>query len=115
MTLRIGINSFGRMGRLVLRAGWNHPDLTWVHINELKGDVATAAHLLAFDSVHGRWPHAVHGEGNQLSIDDQPLSYSASRATCPGPTMGSIWCWSVRGNFACRRPWSPISRAGLRL
>lgn len=77
MTIRVGINGFGRIGRLALRAGWNHPDLTWVHINELKGDAATAAHLLTFDSVHGRWPHDVRGEGSSLAIDDQTLSYSA--------------------------------------
>ena len=53
---RVGINGFGRMGRLALRAGWDRPDLEFVHVNELDGDAATGAHLLEFDSVHGRWP-----------------------------------------------------------
>lgn len=53
--MRIGINGFGRIGRLALRAGWGNPNLEFVHINELKGGVETAAHLLEFDSVHGRW------------------------------------------------------------
>ena len=43
---RIGINGFGRMGRLALRAAWGWPELEFVHINELKGDAATGAHLL---------------------------------------------------------------------
>lgn len=76
MALRIGINGFGRMGRLALRAGWNRPGFEWVHINELKGDAATAAHLLTFDSVHGRWNQAVQAETQALIIDQQRLSYS---------------------------------------
>ena len=52
---RIGINGFGRMGRLVVRALRHHPDLQLVHINELNGEAATAAHLLEFDTVHGRY------------------------------------------------------------
>ena len=53
--IRIGINGFGRMGRLVFRAAWDCTDVAVVHINEIKGGPATAAHLLEFDSVHGRW------------------------------------------------------------
>ena len=53
---RISINGFGRIGRLALRAAWAGADFEFVHINELKGDAATSAHLLEFDSVHGRWP-----------------------------------------------------------
>jgi glyceraldehyde 3-phosphate dehydrogenase len=78
MSTRIGINGFGRIGRLALRAAWNWPELTFAHINELKGDAATAAHLLMFDSVHGRWNRDVHGEGNTLAIDDRSISYSSA-------------------------------------
>ena len=53
MTTRIGINGFGRIGRLVVRALRDHPSLQLVHINEVKGGPLTAAHLLEFDSVHG--------------------------------------------------------------
>ncbi len=49
-TTRIGINGFGRIGRLGLRAAWDWPELEFVHIDELKGDAGTAAHLLTFDS-----------------------------------------------------------------
>jgi glyceraldehyde 3-phosphate dehydrogenase len=77
MTTRIGINGFGRIGRLALRAAWNWPDLTFAHINELKGDAATSAHLLTFDSIHGRWPHEVQGEGDTLVIDGLNVGYSS--------------------------------------
>jgi glyceraldehyde 3-phosphate dehydrogenase len=43
------------MGRLAFRAGWGRPDVQFVHINEVAGGPETAAHLLTFDSVHGRW------------------------------------------------------------
>ena len=77
MSTRIGINGFGRIGRLALRAGWGWPELVFAHINELKGDAATSAHLLTFDSIHGRWPHAVHGADGILSIDEHTISHSS--------------------------------------
>ena len=55
MARRIGINGFGRMGRLVVRALAHHSDLELVHVNEINGDVDTAAHLMMFDSIHGTW------------------------------------------------------------
>ncbi len=77
MPLRIGINGFGRMGRLVLRAAWDWPELQFVHVNELKGDAATAAHLLTFDSVHGRFDRDVRAEDGALSIDGRRIGYSS--------------------------------------
>ena len=77
---RIAINGFGRMGRLALRAAWDSPDLEFAHVNELHGDAATAAHLLTFDSVHGRWEHDVHGDGDTLTIDGTPLAYTSHAA-----------------------------------
>lgn len=77
MGVRVGINGFGRIGRLALRAAWDWPEIEVAHINELKGDAATSAHLLIFDSVHGRWAHEVHGEGTALAIDNSVISYSS--------------------------------------
>ncbi len=74
---RVGINGFGRIGRLALRAAWGRPDLDFVQVNELHGDAATAAHLLTFDSVHGRWPHDVRGDDRGLEIDGHRIAYSA--------------------------------------
>jgi glyceraldehyde 3-phosphate dehydrogenase len=77
MTIRIGINGFGRMGRLALRAGWGRPGLEFVHVNEVKGGPGTAAHLLMFDSVHGRWNQEAGGEGGALRIGDSPVIFTA--------------------------------------
>jgi glyceraldehyde 3-phosphate dehydrogenase len=77
MSTRVGINGFGRIGRLALRAAWGWPDMTVTHINELKADAATSAHLLTFDSIHGRWSHDVSGEGDTLAIDDIDITYSS--------------------------------------
>ncbi len=75
--VRVAINGFGRIGRLVLRAAWGWPELTFVHVNEVKGGSAAAAHFLTFDSVHGRWQPTVEATGEQqFSIDQQPLSFS---------------------------------------
>jgi glyceraldehyde 3-phosphate dehydrogenase len=77
MSARIGINGFGRVGRLALRAAWDWPELEFVHVNETAGDAATSAHLLTFDSVHGRWSEDVHGEDETLTVQGTTLGYSA--------------------------------------
>jgi len=77
MTIRVGINGFGRMGRLGLRAAWNCEELRVAHINEIAGDAACSAHLLKFDSVHGRWGHEVSAEGERIFIEDLAITYSS--------------------------------------
>ena len=69
MSIRVGINGFGRMGRLTLRAAWDNPELQFVQINDPAGDAATLAHLLAFDSVHGRWDRGITADGEALVIE----------------------------------------------
>ncbi|QSX40414.1 ArsJ-associated glyceraldehyde-3-phosphate dehydrogenase [Shewanella cyperi] len=76
MKIKIGINGFGRMGRLALRAAWDWDDVEFVHINDPAGDAATLAHLLEFDSVHGRWGHGVATDGEQILIDGKAISTS---------------------------------------
>lgn len=76
MSIRIGINGFGRMGRLALRAAWDWPDFDIVHINEIKGGPETAAHLLEFDSVHGRWQRDIRASEQTILIDDGEVSFS---------------------------------------
>jgi glyceraldehyde 3-phosphate dehydrogenase len=78
MSIRVGINGFGRMGRLVLRAAWDWPDIEFVHINDPGGDAATLAHLLTFDSVHGRWSHEATAEGSAMLVGDRRIATSRS-------------------------------------
>lgn len=80
MTIKVGINGFGRIGRLVLRAAWDWPGLEFVQINDPAADAATHAHLLNFDSVHGRWSHEASAEGDTIIIDGRRLRLTANRA-----------------------------------
>lgn len=80
MTIRIGINGFGRIGRLALRAAFNWPEVQFVQVNDPAADAATLAHLLEFDSVHGRWPHAISHEPGAMIIDGQRIAVSANKA-----------------------------------
>ncbi|AYV12277.1 ArsJ-associated glyceraldehyde-3-phosphate dehydrogenase [Shewanella algae] len=80
MTIKVGINGFGRMGRLALRAAWDWPELEFVQINDPAGDAATLAHLLEFDSVHGRWPHPVKHEGSAIVIAGRRIATSRNQA-----------------------------------
>ena len=74
--MRIGINGFGRIGRLVFRALWGRPGIDIVHVNDCAGDAAAAAHLLHFDSVHGRWQYEVRPDSSGFLIGDQEVQYS---------------------------------------
>lgn len=80
MTIRIGINGFGRMGRLGLRAGWDKPDYQLVQVNEIATDAAGSAHLLKFDSVHGIWGPECAAEGDMMLIDGQTIRHSSNKA-----------------------------------
>jgi glyceraldehyde 3-phosphate dehydrogenase len=77
--MRIGINGFGRMGRLFARAAWDRTGLDVVHVNEPKGGPETAAHLLEFDSVHGRWAPAggVVAAADALTLGGTRVGFSA--------------------------------------
>ena len=80
MTVRVGINGFGRMGRLGLRAAWGRlPELEFVHINEVAGHAACSAHLLKYDSVHGKFGSEVSSEEDTILLDGKRISYSMAK------------------------------------
>ncbi len=101
--MKVGINGMGRIGRLALRAalgGIHRPDsdpragnrLEVVHINELKGGIAASAHLLEFDSLHGRWhePVTVESDG-VVAIGKQRIGFSEQAS--PGDiAWGDLGC-----------------------
>ncbi len=68
--VRVGINGFGRIGRLILRAGWK--ELDFVAINDL-GDAATMAHLLKYDSIHGIWDADIKAKGKYLVVNGKKI------------------------------------------
>ena len=82
MPTKIGINGFGRIGRLDLRAAFDSKELEFVHINEPHANAQAAAHLLEFDTVHGRWDHEITTDEQSITIDGQTISYSS--ADTPG-------------------------------
>ncbi|MDP6165849.1 MAG: ArsJ-associated glyceraldehyde-3-phosphate dehydrogenase [Gammaproteobacteria bacterium] len=76
MTVKVGINGMGRMGRLVLRAAWDWPEFEFIQLNDPAGDATASAHLLKFDSIHGTWGPSTSATDNQVIIDGKPLAYS---------------------------------------
>mgnify|MGYP005985967087 CR=1 FL=1 len=88
MTIKIGINGFGRMGRLIMRAAFDWPEVEFIQINDVAGDAATLAHLLNFDSIHGRWHLEAKSEASasgrvshcQMIINDKPIATSQNSA-----------------------------------
>ena len=76
MTVRIGINGFGRMGRLGVRAGWDREGISIVQVNEIATDAAGSAHLLKFDSVHGTWGEECSADGDAMIIAGQRIAHS---------------------------------------
>jgi len=102
MSIRVGINGFGRMGRLTLRAAWGDPDLQFVHINDPAGDTATLAHLLNFDSVHGRWMHAASADGDALDIDGKRIPLTRNKELAATDWSGCDVVIEASGKF--RKP-----------
>ena len=102
MTSRVGINGFGRMGRLTLRAAWGNPDIQFVQINDPAGDAATLAHLLNFDSVHGRWEHEATADGDALVIDGQRIPVTRNKDIAATDWSGCDVVVEASGKF--RKP-----------
>ena len=116
MSVRVGINGFGRIGRLALRAAWGWPELTFAQINELGGDAAVGAHLLAFDSVHGRWERDIRGEGSSLVIDDAAIGYSSSKepGSVPWADAGVEIVLEATGKFRTPAQLDAYFQAGVK-
>ena len=103
MTLRIGINGFGRIGRNIVRAGWHREGVSFVHVNDLTS-VDMLAYLLSHDSVHRPWGTPVRHEGSSLVIDGRILSTSAERdpAKIPWADLGVDVVLECTGLFTSR-------------
>jgi glyceraldehyde 3-phosphate dehydrogenase len=98
---RVGINGFGRMGRLALRAAHDWADIDIVHINEVKGGAATAAHLLEFDSVHGRWHRDIGAAGDAVLVDGRAIGFTdhAEPGDIPWGALGVDIVLEATGRF----------------
>lgn len=111
--MKVGINGMGRIGRLALRAAFGAAErqaddpragnrLEVVHLNELKGGAAATAHLLAFDTVQGKWRENIRAEGDDaILVGDKRLSFSshASPADIPWGELGVDVVLECTGKF----------------
>lgn len=79
MTIKIGINGFGRIGRLVMRASFDWPEVEFVQVNDVAGNAPTLAHLLEFDSIQGRWAHAVESTANSMTVAGKTIAVSQEK------------------------------------
>ena len=77
--MKIGINGFGRIGRLALRILWQRKDIEITHINETGGDSSAASHLLEFDSVHGRWNKNIISKKEEIIIEGKKISFTSKK------------------------------------
>src|SRR6266496_3788485 len=117
MTVRVAINGFGRIGRNVLRAiaESGRKDIEVVAINDL-GPVETNAHLLRFDSVHGRFPGTVTVDGDSISLGNGKIKVSAERdpSKLPWKELGVDIAMECVGIFTAKDKASAHLTAGAK-
>jgi glyceraldehyde 3-phosphate dehydrogenase len=105
MAVRVGINGFGRIGRLVLRAAMEQGrnDVEFVAINDL-GDVKTNAHLLKYDSVHGTFPGEVSADDSSITVNGHKVQVMAQRdpTKLPWKDLGVDMVFECTGIFSDR-------------
>lgn len=115
MAIRVAINGFGRIGRLVFRVLQDRGDFEVVAINEL-ADEASVAHLLKYDSVHGRFAGEVeHAEG-EIRVDGRSVKVTAERdpVALPWGDLGVDFCVEATGVFKSREACMKHVQAGAR-
>jgi len=113
--VRVAINGFGRIGRLVLRAGINDRKIQWVAVNDLT-DAVTLAHLFKYDSVHGKFDGTVKTEGNSLVINRKKIAVLAEKEPekLPWRVMKVDVVVESTGRFTSREDCEKHIRAGAK-
>ncbi|MFY9114923.1 MAG: type I glyceraldehyde-3-phosphate dehydrogenase [Dethiobacteria bacterium] len=113
--LKVGINGFGRIGRLSLRAGWGREDYKVVAINDLT-DTATLAHLLKYDSNYGVWDQEVSVHGDNLVIGGEEIKVFSERdpQNLPWKEQGVDVVIESTGRFRSREAAAAHLRAGAK-
>jgi glyceraldehyde 3-phosphate dehydrogenase len=103
MSIRVGINGFGRIGRNIMRASLAYPDIEIVAVNDLT-DAATLAHLLKYDSILGNLPHPVSASGDRITLDKRTFQVLAIKdpAQLPWKDLGVDVVFESTGRFTKR-------------
>ena len=114
MAIRVGINGFGRIGRNVYRAALEHPEIEIVAVNDIT-DAATLAHLLKYDSVHGRLDGVSHGD-KEIRVGDRKVRVVAERdpAKLPWKEMGVSLVVESTGLFTSKEKAAAHMQAGAK-
>ncbi len=112
--MKVGINGFGRIGRLVFRAAQD-TDIEFVGINDIT-DAKTLGHLLKYDSIHGKFPGEVSVDGNNLVVNGKAIPISAERdpANLPWKSLGADVVLECTGLFRTRETASKHIQAGAK-
>jgi glyceraldehyde 3-phosphate dehydrogenase len=115
MAIKIGINGFGRIGRCIVRAGWKNPELEFVCINDIT-DPPTLAHLLKYDSVHGRMDAKVEAAESAVVIDGKKVRITAIKnpAELPWNDLGVDIALECTGLFTERDKAANHLKAGAK-
>lgn len=115
MSVRIGINGFGRIGRLVLRAGYNDPELEFVAVNDIT-DAKTLAHLFKYDSIHGRFKGDTKGGNDSIEVDGKSVRIFAEKdpAAIPWGDLGVDVVVESTGLFKTRETVTKHIQAGAK-
>ena len=100
MAIKVGINGFGRIGRLVYRAGMKNPNFDFVAVNDIT-DAKTLAHLLKYDSVHGVLNSNIKADGNKVIVDGRSFEVFAEKdpAALPWGKLGVEMVVESTGKF----------------
>lgn len=115
MSIKVGINGFGRIGRLALRAAWDSDAFDITHVNEIAGDAKSAAHLLRFDSVHGSWDREISANqaNSQIIIDGKAINYSSTKTIEEGPWAALDLVVECTGTFKSKQTLAPYFDHGV--
>ena len=113
MAIRVAINGFGRIGRALLRAGWERSDVEFVHVNDLTSK-EMLAHLLKHDTIHGPWKHDVKVVENGFSADGRTIPISAEPDPSKLPWKGVDVVLECTGRFTKRAQVEPHLLAGAK-
>ncbi len=114
MVIKVGINGFGRMGRLTLRVAWEMEDIQIVQVNDPAGDAATLAHLLNYDSVHGRWTHGATSDGIDIVVGDKSIRCTANQHIADTDWSGCDVVIECSGKFKNQRALNEYLAQGVK-
>ena len=114
MSIKVGINGFGRIGRMVFRASLNHPEIEIVGINDLC-PADYLAYMVKYDTMHGKFNGDIYAEGNSIVVNGKAIPVSAERdpANLPWAKVGAEYVIESTGLFLTKEKSAGHIAAGI--